>query len=126
MTGGIALDQGNLVATAAGALGPNTNAVTFGGGNLELRSASKTYTALLNMATSGGLITINPASSGNGLTDTIGKLAIGSQQFSPSAGTPTTNNTAYGLTVGDDPLGIWTLHVANNGTGVGTLTLCSE
>ena len=76
------------------------------------------------MATSGGSITINPASSGNGVTDRSATLTIGGQQFSLSAGTLTTNNTAYGLTVGATTLsGNPTFYVANNGTGVGTLTL---
>jgi autotransporter-associated beta strand protein len=125
-TGGLNLNAGSLVATVAGGFGTSGNTLVFGGGNLELRAGATTYTGKLNMTTAGAPITINPAATGNGVTHIIsGAATLGSQTMALSAGSLTTNNTAYGLTLG----GATTLSgnpaftVNNNGTGVGTLTL---
>ncbi len=101
LTGGIALNQGNLVATTLNALGTaaNANTVTFGGGNLELRAATTTYTATLNMVNSGGTITLNPAYLLAAVAHTIGPLSIGTQTMAVVGGDNVLSGTPQ-LTVG--------------------------
>jgi len=125
-TGGLNLNAGNLVATVAGGFGANTNTLYFGGGNLELRAAATTYTGKLDMTAAGAPITINPAALGNGVTHIIsGAATLGSQTMTISAGSLTTADTNYGLTLsGAKTLtGNPTFTINGNGTGVGTLSL---
>ena len=127
-TGGIDLLTGsNLIATVAGAFGPNTNTLSFKGGNLELRNdTGTTYTGLLNAVTAGGTITVNRATgAATATTHTAGTLAIGGgNTLAVAAGSNITSGTAYGLTLGATTFsGNATFDVANNGVGTGTLTL---
>ena len=131
-TGGLNLNSGTLVATVAGAFGANTNTLIFGGGNLELRAATTTYTGKIDLSGAGETITINPAASGNGVTHTIsGAATLGTRTTVISAGSLTTTNTAYGLTLSGaasfNPANANTsptFTINGNGTtGVGTLTL---
>lgn len=125
--GSIDLNSGNLRATVAAAFGPAANTLNFGGGNLELRAAATTFSGKINMTAAGTTVTINPASTGNGVTHTISGAATlgGSQTMVMSAGSLTTIDTAYGLTLsGAKTLtGDTTYTINGNGTGAGTLTL---
>ena len=126
-TGGFTLNEGATVATVAGALGANTSTVAFGGGSLELRNdANTTFTARLNAVTSGATITVNRVNAaGTVTTHTMGMLAIGNgNTLSVVAGANINTGTAYGLTLGATTLSSdATFDIANNGAGLGTLTL---
>jgi autotransporter-associated beta strand protein len=125
-SGGIDLNAGKLIATVAGAFGPNTNTLKFGGGNLELRNdTATTYTGKIDMSTAGTTVTVNP--SGSGVTHIISGAATlgGGQTMVMSPGANITANTAYGLTLyGTKTLtGDSTYTINGNGSGAGTLSL---
>jgi len=125
--GTINLNGGNLIAKVAAAFGPVANTLNFGGGNLELRAAATTYTGKINMTAAGTTVTINPATLLAGVTHTISGAATlgGGQTMVMSAGSLTTIDTAYGLTLsGAKTLtGNSTYTINGNGTGAGTLSL---
>jgi autotransporter-associated beta strand protein len=130
-SGGIDLTGGNLIATVAAGFGPNTNTLFFKGGNLELRqvagaTAGTTYNGLLNAVTNGGTITINRTDNGGtATTHTAGTLAIGAgNTLSVVAGSNIDTGVNYGLTLGNTTVsGNALFNVANNGLGLGTMTL---
>jgi len=103
LTGGIALNQGTLVATVIGAFGTSANTLTFGGGNLDLRAATNaavTYTGALNLNSTNQTISVNTAAATDGLTHLIsGALTLGTQTTTVSAGSNINTNTNYGLTL---------------------------
>jgi autotransporter-associated beta strand protein len=132
LTGGIALNGGKLIATVAGAFGASTNTLTFGGGNLELRSGTNlaiTYTGAVNLNSANGTIFVNTAGATNGLTHVIsGALTLGTQTTTVSAGGNLNPDTNYGLTFSGAktfaaPNSNATFTINGNGAGNATLSL---
>lgn len=132
-TGGTTLVQGKLVATTnATALGSGavTTAYNVLGPTLELDYDSPTTLANNVTATTGAdpqWFAVGRATSGAGVTNTMGTLSCGNQTFYVTNGANVTANTPFGLTFGATTIGGQTLYfdVATNGTAVGTLTLGS-
>ncbi|MEI6536908.1 MAG: hypothetical protein WCN98_16300, partial [Verrucomicrobiaceae bacterium] len=126
MTGGIAINNGLLIANIAGALGTSANTTTFGGGNLELRGGSLTFTGKLDLSGANQTIFINRGAAGTGVTNIVsgGSVIGGRTTTISSAGSPTID-TAYGLTFSTNTAtltGNQTFTINGNGTGIGTLT----
>ncbi len=123
--GGISLNQGPLVATTStGSLGSASAVVTFGGGSLELRNdTALAFTAGLNLQSSSGTIALSRATSGAGVTHTVGPLTIGSRQLTLTTAGSVTSGTE-GLTLGGLTLtGSPTFNVVAGATAATTLTL---
>ncbi|NDG71091.1 MAG: hypothetical protein EBY32_07245, partial [Proteobacteria bacterium] len=123
LTGGLAINSGTLTGTVAGAMGTASNTVTFGGsggGVLNLQAAATTYTALLNAASANGTILINPATSGAGVTHTIGATTLGGgYQLTVQGGSNVASGTAQ-LTTGAITLtGNATMALLDNQSGQG-------
>ncbi|MCE9555123.1 MAG: autotransporter-associated beta strand repeat-containing protein [Planctomycetes bacterium] len=126
LTGGLSLNQGDLVATVAGGFGTSGNTLFFNGGNLELRASATAYTGKLDMTAAGTTVTINPATLGSGVTHSLSTAAtLGTQTMVIQKGSLTNVDTNYGLTLSAAPIltGNPTFTINGNGTGVGTLTL---
>jgi autotransporter-associated beta strand protein len=142
LTGGLAINSGTLTGTVAGAMGTASNTVTFGGsggGVLNLQAAATPYTALLNVASANGTILINPATSGAGVTHTIGATTLGGgYQLTVQGGSNVASGTAQ-LTTGaitltgngiirvlDPAAGSSKFNAASGITGTGNLTLRND
>jgi autotransporter-associated beta strand protein len=125
-TGTTTLSAGTLRVANTGALGGNTSttALTLSGGTLSLETNSSINA--VNTTVSGNT-TINSGRATSGtqtVAHTLGTLSIGAQMLSIAPGSNLTANSAYGVTFGTTTLTAGaTFDVANNGTGVGTLTL---
>ncbi|HYP15641.1 MAG TPA: autotransporter-associated beta strand repeat-containing protein, partial [Opitutus sp.] len=121
-SGSTTLSAGVLRGTAAGAFG--TGSLVVNGGTLELANNASTNFARPTTVGGNATITVDRTSSGAGITHTLGALSINGSTLSVNSGSNISANSAYGLTFGATTLtGGATFNVANNGTGVGTLTL---
>ena len=120
---------------SAGTLRASGFATALGGGNLALNSgilelANDTGLTFGRNTTIGGNTTIkvDTVTAQNGVTHTLGTLTTGAFTLSVAAGANVNANTAYGLTFGSTVLSgnpAMTVNVANNGSGLGTVTLGS-
>ena len=143
-TGGVTFEGTNLTVvakTSATALGSSSGTLTFAG-NLSGCTVGSHPTVEFdydtgqslgyNVACSSGScvdpITINVgrATSGSGVTDTFGTVNIGNENLNVRVGANVTTGTPYGVTFGATTItagGTVYFDVANNGSGVGTITL---
>ncbi len=113
-SGGTTVSGGTLSVQNASALG--SGGVTLSGGTLQLATALSGSPAVTLTANSG--IDVTGVAAG-----TLGGLAIGGNTLYVTGG-GTAANTAYSLRLGSGTLsGNPTFNVADNGTGIGTLTL---
>ena len=123
-SGGLTLSGGTLYAKAfPAALG--TGGLTLGGGTLELDH--DTGLTFNNNATLSASTTVKSGRliPGPGVTNALGTLSIGNMTLYTAAGLNLISGTPYGLTFGNTTLSANTavFDVANNGTGIGSLTL---
>jgi len=122
----VTLAGGTMVLGSTSALGDSGKALAISSGTLDL--ATNTSITAYNTTISGpASILSDRLSGGSGITHTLGNLTINGSQLSVSAGSNVSANSAYGLaflgtgttTLSGNP----TFDVADNGSGVGTLTL---
>lgn len=122
---GTTLSAGTLVVGHAAGLGSTSGTLALNSGKLDLHLDSSVNA--YNTTVSGPVtLECDRATDGNGIVNTLGTLGIGANTLSITANTAHNilNNTAYGVTFGTTTLsGSPTFSVANNGTGIGTLTL---
>ncbi len=127
-SGGTTLSSGTLYGKSSTSVSP------FGTGGLTLNTASTILElqsdaglAFNNAATVNASMTVKPnrLTPGLGVTHTLGALTIYGVTLSVTNGANVNANSPYGLTFGTTTLGASTptFNVANNGAGVGTLTL---
>ncbi len=122
-TGGAQIDAGTLKLGSTAALGAAGQTVTLNGGTLDLATNTSTNAYLVSVAADSTVLS-DRASSGSGITHTLGALSIGSNVLSVDSGSNVNTDTNYGLTFGATTLtGNATFNIDANGTGVGTLTL---
>ncbi len=128
-TGITTLSAGTLVANAnnVNVLGTGAATLVLNGGTLDLQNDTG-----LNYArntTVGGTTTIQSDVStfgATGVTHTLGTLSINNSTLNVAAGANVAANSAYGLTFGNVTLttpGPSIFNIANNGSGIGTLTV---
>jgi autotransporter-associated beta strand protein len=121
--GGVAVTAGALRATtSANALGAGT--LTLSGGALELANDTGLNFARNTTVSANTTITSDRLTAGAGVTHTLGTLSIGANTLSVTAGGNVLTGTNYGLTFGGATVATGSVFdVANNGAGVGALTL---
>jgi len=124
-TGGTTLNNGTLTLGNVAALGAAGRSVALNGGTLDLHVDSSVNA--YNVTVGGNVgIEVDRATSGNGIVNTFGTLGIGANTLSITANAAhnVLANTAYGVTFGATTLsGNAVFDVANNSSGIGTLTL---
>ncbi len=102
-SGGTTLSAGMLVAGSSQALGLAANTLTLNSGTLDL--ASNTSTTAKNTTVTGNVtINSNLATSGAGITHTLGTLTIGAQTLNIARGANVASGTA-GVTFGATSIG---------------------
>lgn len=124
------LNFGSLQLRTANAFSSVANAGTInfgpsGSGVLDLFStAATTFNNNLVLGNNAGTVRISRAATGGGVTHTAGTVTIGTAALTVAVGSSMDNNSGYGLTLGATTLtGNPTFTIANNGSGVGTITL---
>ena len=124
ISGTVTIYGGTLYARGcAQAMG--TAPLTLGGGTLELdHDAGLTFVNNASMTVS-TTVKSGRLTSGPGVTNTLGTLSIGNQTFTAAAGLNVAPHTPYGLKFGNTTISgsTPTFDVANNGTGIGYLSL---
>ncbi len=122
-SGGTTVSAGTLYAKGSSSV-LGTGTLNLNGGTTDLQNDAPTYA---NAVSVGGASTLRPGrlTSGAGLVHTLGALTIGNYQLSINTGSLVTANSPYGVTFGATTFSAATpiFDVANNGTGLGTLTL---
>jgi autotransporter-associated beta strand protein len=103
-----------------------TGTLSLNGGTVDLQN--DTAMTFVNNVSLGGSTTLKAGrvNTGNGVAHTLGTLTIGGgYTLTVLQGNAVNNNTPYGLTFGTTTVNGSTpfIDVANNGTGLGTLTL---
>jgi len=127
ITGGLAIQSGTVTAQATSAMGVSNNVVSFGSsgtGVLNLQLAAGTLNQGLNASTGNGTILLNPASSGAGVTHTMGPATFGGDRvLTVQGGANVASGTAQ-LTTGAVTLaGNATLRVLNPAAGTTVLSM---
>ncbi len=114
---------GELQLGSTSALGTTGTTLTLGAATLDL-ATNTSINAYNTTVTGSATILSDRSTAGSGITHTLGTLAIGANTLSVASGSNVSANTAFGLTFGATTLnGSAIFDVANNGTGIGTLTL---
>jgi len=123
-TGGTTLNAGLLTVSNTAALGAAARALRLTGGTLDL-ATDTTVNAWNTTVSAPVTILSNKATAASaGITHTLGTLGMGAQTLSIGAGANVAADSGFGVTFGATALsGDAIFDVANNGAGVGTLTL---
>lgn len=125
--GGTTLNGGTLYAKSfRNAMGTGNFTVGSSGGTLELdHDAGLAFTNSITSVGANFTVKSGRLTSGPGVTNALGTLSIGNNTFYTAVGLNVLPNTPYGLTFGNTTISAHTtvFDVANNGTGVGTLSL---
>jgi len=129
-TGTAQVNAGTLRLQSLTALGTSAVSLTLAGGLLDLRQVAGTGTTgtfgAYNTTVTGnaGIVVSRADNAATAMTATLGTLSIGAQTLGITSGANLNSGVAYGVTFGVTTLtGNATFDVANNGAGVGNLTL---
>jgi autotransporter-associated beta strand protein len=124
-SGNTTLSGGTLYGANVSAFGTAARTLSLGGGTLDLATDTSINAHNTTVTASTTIQSDKATASSAGITHTLGTLSTGNFTLYVKSGPNVSANSSYGLTFGNTTLAANTptFDVANNGTGLGTLTL---